>query len=63
MGASDADSAVAMLNDKFEDMPSLEQPAAILKWAGDTFPPKRWAQITSFGLTGTPQDSTGPPRS
>ena len=52
MGASDADSAVQMLNDKFEDMASLEQPGAILKWAGETFPKKRWAQITSFGLTG-----------
>jgi len=52
MGASDADSAVSMLNEKFSDMVALEQPGAILKWAGETFPKKRWAQITSFGLSG-----------
>lgn len=52
MGASDADSAVKMLNDKFEDMSSFDQPKAILKWAGEVFPKKRWAQITSFGLSG-----------
>lgn len=51
-GVHDVEAALEKLNDRFEALPALEQPRAMLKWASRTLPAGKWAQVTSFGLSG-----------
>jgi len=51
-GVSDVEAALEKLNTKFEGLPVLDQPKAILKWASKALPEGKWAQVTSFGLSG-----------
>jgi len=44
--------ALMILNGRFSDISVKDQPKEVLKWAAQTFPKKRWAQVTSFGLSG-----------
>lgn len=51
-GVHDVEAALEKLNNRFDGLPILEQPAAVLKWASETLPAGKWAQVTSFGLSG-----------
>jgi len=51
-GASTITAAIDLLNSKFGALPVSQQPAEILKWAARVLPRRRWAQVTSFGLSG-----------
>jgi phosphoadenylyl-sulfate reductase (thioredoxin) len=51
-GVHDVESALDKLNNRFDDIPVLQQPLAMLKWASNTLPEGKWAQVTSFGLSG-----------
>ena len=51
-GVHDVASALDKLNKRFDDIPVLQQPVAMLKWASKTLPEGKWAQVTSFGLSG-----------
>ena len=51
-GVHDVESALEKLNNRFDDVPVLQQPVAMLKWASKTLPEGKWAQVTSFGLSG-----------
>jgi hypothetical protein len=51
-GVNDVEAALEKLNTKFEGLPVLDQPKAILKWASKALPEGKWAQVTSFGLSG-----------
>ena len=51
-GVTDVEAALEKLNNHFDGVPVLEQPKAMLEWASKTLPEGKWAQVTSFGLSG-----------
>jgi len=51
-GVTDVEAALEKLNNHFDGVPVLEQPKAMLEWASKNLPEGKWAQVTSFGLSG-----------
>jgi len=52
LGETDVDAAIHKLNQQFSQLPTKEQPKAVLNWVIENVPEKRWCQFTSFGPTG-----------
>ena len=47
-----SDEELRNLNERIEALDVGEQPLAVLKWADANLPEGKWAQVSSFGLTG-----------